>query len=165
MVGIAEARFPEHTGAVRTLFQEYADSLGVDLSFQDFKVELDTLPGKYAAPHGRVLLAHDGPTVLGCVAVRPLQDSICEMKRLYVRPAGRGLGLGRQLASRICSVAGEAGYTNIRLDTLTGMTAARSLYRSLGFRPIPPYYRNPLPDAQFLELDLRTAELPEPQAG
>ncbi|MFL9876012.1 GNAT family N-acetyltransferase [Paraburkholderia megapolitana] len=154
MTEIRAARFPEHLEAVRAIFREYAASLPVDLDFQNFAAELADLPGKYAEPEGRVLLAWSGREVLGSVAMRPLENDICEMKRLYVRPAGRGQSLGRQLAMRIVQVAKETGYRKIRLDTLPDMAAAQQLYASLGFQAIAAYVYNPVAGTQFLELDL-----------
>lgn len=141
-------------GTVRELFRAYAEGLGIDLGFQDFEAELAALPGKYAPPRGSLLLAWRGRSALGCVALRPIDASRCEMKRLYVRPTTRGTGLGRILAVRICEEARAAGYAQICLDTLTTMTAARAVYEALGFRPIEPYVYNPLPGAMFLGLDL-----------
>jgi ribosomal protein S18 acetylase RimI-like enzyme len=154
MIRIETARFPEQLETVRAIFREYAQSLGIDLGFQNFDSELADLPGKFAAPRGRVLLAYDDDALIGCVAVRPLDDTICEMKRLYVRPAGRGLQAGKQLATLICAVARDAGYRRIRLDTLPTMHAALGLYASLGFEPIAPYVFNPIDGAIFLECDL-----------
>jgi ribosomal protein S18 acetylase RimI-like enzyme len=154
MIHIHTARFPEQLDAVRAIFREYAESLGIDLCFQDFDSELADLPGKFAAPRGRVLLAYQEADIVGCVAVRPLDDTTCEMKRLYVRASGRGLQAGKQLATRICAVARESGYRRIRLDTLPSMHAALRLYASLGFEPIPAYVFNPIPGAIFLECDL-----------
>ena len=125
MVEIYPARFPEQLEVVRTIFREYAESLGIDLSFQNFESELADLPGKFAAPRGRVLLARNNENVVGCVAMRPLDELTCEMKRLYIRPSGRGQQAGRQLATLICRIAQEAGYTRIRLDTLPDMQAAQ----------------------------------------
>jgi putative acetyltransferase len=139
---------------VRCLFEEYAASLGIDLCFQGFAEELANLPGHYAPPEGRLLLAFQNDDLAGCVALRPLEPGICEMKRLYVRPALRSLGLGRMLAQRILKEAQEAGYQRMRLDSLPSMVAALSLYRRLGFRETAPYCRNPIEGAVFLELDL-----------
>ena len=134
------------------LFIAYAESLGVDLSFQDFHVELDTLPGKYAAPTGELLLARDvHGSPIGCVALRSMpQPGCCEMKRLYVHPPGRGQGLGRILATAIIEAAMELTYCEIKLDTLPSMTAAVALYQQLGFKPTDPYYHTPLPGTKFL---------------
>jgi ribosomal protein S18 acetylase RimI-like enzyme len=135
---------------VRTLFREYADSLGVDLSFQGFEQELEALPGGYDA----VLVATVGGVAAGCVGVRPLEDGTCEMKRLYLRPSARGTGLGRVLAGAAIARARELGYARMRLDTLPSMTEARALYRSLGFVEIEPYRHNPVVGTSFLELEL-----------
>lgn len=158
MVEIYPARFPDQLDVVRAIFREYADSLGVDLSFQNFESELAELPGKFAAPRGRVLLALNNGNVVGCVAMRPLDELTCEMKRLYIRPSGRGQQIGRQLATRICQIAREAGYTRIRLDTLPDMQAAQRLYASLGFEPIPAYVFNPIVGTIFMERDLTRLE-------
>ena len=138
----------------RRLFEEYAASLDFDLCFQGFGEELAGLPGDYAPPAGRLLLASVGDDIAGCVALRPIEADVCEMKRLYVRPAFRGVGAGRILAESIIHEARVAGYRRMRLDTLASMTAARQLYQQLGFREIAPYRNNPVPDAAFLELDL-----------
>lgn len=154
MVEIRPAEFPEHLDAVRCIFREYANTLPVDLDFQDFDAELASLPGKYASPKGCILLAWGNGEVTGSGALRPLDEEICEMKRLYVRPAGRGQQVGKQLALRIIQVAKDAGFTRIRLDTLPSMTAAQQLYASLGFQAIAPYVYNPVAGTKFLELDL-----------
>ena len=140
--------------AARRLFIEYADFLGVDLCFQNFQQELDGLPGEYASPSGRLLLAIDNEQAVGCVAVRDLGDGICEMKRLYIRPGHRGKGLGRCLAEAIIAAARAIGYKKMRLDSLTSLKEAAGLYRRLGFVEIPPYRFNPLPEAVFMELEL-----------
>jgi len=150
-VRIVEASSTEQLDAVAELFAEYADALGVDLSFQGFEAEVASLPGAYAPPAGRILLALDDSLVAGCVAVRPLGVRICEMKRLYVRPAYRGSGLGRRLALEVLAAAAELGYERMRLDTLPMMGRAQELYRSLGFVEIDPYTVNPVPGTRFLE--------------
>ncbi|AEG91407.1 GNAT family N-acetyltransferase [Ramlibacter tataouinensis] len=144
--------------AVRGIFREYADGLGVDLCFQHFDEELAQLPGEYAAPRGALLLALVDGAVAGCCALRPLDaadyPNAAEMKRLYVRRAYRGLGLGRQLAEATLDAARAAGYACVLLDTLDDMEAARALYVDLGFRSIPPYYHNPIAGAHYLKVDL-----------
>jgi carbonic anhydrase len=149
----------EQLRRTRDLFEEYAASVGVDLCFQSFDEELATLPGNYAPPQGRLLLAsHDGSPA-GCVGFRRIEAGVCEMKRLYVRPALRGLGIGHLLVDRIIDEAVDAGYVRMRLDTLPSMEAAQELYRARGFREIPPYTRNPVPGALFLELELKAGRL------
>ena len=143
---------------VSDIFQEYARSLGFDLCFQNFEEELANLPGDYNQPRGTLLLARINDEVAGCCALRPL-DSVdypnaCEMKRLYVRPAFRSLGLGRLLAEAIMDSARMADYDCILLDTLDDMEAARALYIELGFQEVPPYYHNPIAGAHYLKAEL-----------
>ena len=143
---------------VRDIFREYARGLGVDLCFQSFDEELANLPGEYAAPRGALLLASVDGEVAGCCALRPLDSAdypnAAEMKRLYVRKAFRGFGLGRRLAEAVLDAARQAGYASVLLDTLDDMEAARALYVELGFEEIPPYYHNPIPGAHYLKVDL-----------
>ncbi len=158
---IEAAVWPEDTSLVRELFREYAQGLGHDLCFQGFEQELAGLPGRYAAPGGALLLARDDAGhALGCVALRPLERGDCEMKRLYVRPAARGQGLGRSLAVAVSELARAAGYARMCLDTLASMREAVALYTSLGFRPIEAYVYNPLEGVLFLGLDLRSTRAP-----
>ena len=144
--------------ATQQIFQEYAQQLGVDLCFQNFDAELETLPGDYAEPQGALLLAMVDGQLAGCCAMRPLvtvdYPNACEMKRLYVRDSHRRLGLGRQLAEAILDAARVAGYHHMLLDTLTEMESARALYQDLKFEEIPPYYHNPLAGAHYLKVDL-----------
>jgi putative acetyltransferase len=150
---------PQELDAVRAIFQEYADSLGVDLCFQQFDEELATLPGEYAPPRGALFLASVDGEVAGCCALRPLDTAdypnAAEMKRLYVRKPFRNFGLGRQLAEATLDAAREAGYATVLLDTLDEMETARALYEELGFQEIPPYYHNPIPGAHYLKATLR----------
>lgn len=148
----------EELEATRAIFKEYAAQLAVDLCFQSFDEELATLPGEYDAPRGALLLALVDGAVAGCVALRPLDDvdypNACEMKRLYVRQAFRGSGLGRQLAEAIMDEARANGYDRVLLDTLDDMEAARALYDELGFSEIPPYYHNPIAGAHYLKAEI-----------
>jgi putative acetyltransferase len=138
----------------RTLVQEYAAALEIDLGFQGFDEEIARFPGEYVPPGGAVLIAYCGRSVAGAVALRRWRGVVCEMKRLYVRPAFRGRGVGQALAGAVIRLAADVGYRAMRLDTLPSMTGAIRLYRGLGFREIPPYRYNPVPDARFFELRL-----------
>jgi putative acetyltransferase len=140
---------------VRALLRAYAGSLPFALDFQGFEDELETLPGAYAPPRGALLAARDWDNRLaGCVALRPMDDETCELKRLYVRPEQRGSGLGRRLVEAIVDAARERGYRRMRLDTTPGMEAAQALYEELGFREIAPYTHNPVAGTRFLQLEL-----------
>jgi putative acetyltransferase len=159
-ISLIEARTPQQVGAIRDLFLEYQASLGIDLCFQGFEQELSNLPGDYVAPSGGLLLVDVDGQSAGCCAFRPLVNSdhldACEMKRLFVRPGFRGLGLGRQLVDAIVLAAQQAGYTTMLLDTLSDMESARALYQEVGFVETEPYYHNPLAGAHYLKLDLRS---------
>jgi GNAT superfamily N-acetyltransferase len=142
--------------AIRLLFREYADSLGVSLDYQGFDEELRDLPGPYAPPAGALLLARHDDVVVGCVGVRPFDERCAEMKRLFVRPSGRGMGLGRTLTEAAIRFATAAGYERLRLDTLPQMRSAQEIYRLLGFMPIEAYRHSPVPGTVFMELILTT---------
>jgi GNAT superfamily N-acetyltransferase len=152
---IFQASTPEDVAASRILFKEYEAGVGISLCFQNFDRELNNLPGDYAPPDGRLLLATEDDQLAGCIALRKLAPGVCEMKRLFVRPAHRGSGLGRVLVNSIIDEARQLGYTHMRLDTLPGkMDKAIALYRSIGFVEIAPYYFNPVEGATFMELKL-----------
>jgi len=152
---LTEAVRAAEFAAARVLFQEYADGLGVDLCFQGFEAELGRMPEMYGAPEGCLVLARAGDRLVGCGALRRLVAAeVCEMKRLYVRAEARGTGLGRILAENLIAKGRSLGYASMRLDTLARMSAARQLYRSLGFVEIGAYYDNPLPNVVYMELDL-----------
>ena len=154
-MNLFEAQTPDDLETVRTLFREYQRFLGVDLCFQGFEEELATLPGRYALPQGRLLLARVDERAAGCVALRPLPAvGVCEMKRLFVRPASRGQGLGRLLATHVIHEATALNYAVMRLDTLDTLDPAMRLYRELGFQRCAPYYANPLPGVVYWELAL-----------
>jgi putative acetyltransferase len=156
--GLVVARTATQIEGARAIFRDYAASLPVSLDFQHFDAELDGLPGAYAEPAGLLLLAMVDGAVAGCVAMRALPDvdepDACEMKRLFVRPPYRGLGLGRILVQALVAHAREAGHSAMYLDTLDDMEVARELYASIGFVEVPPFYFNPLPGAHYLRIDL-----------
>jgi len=152
---ITQATTQSDTEHARSLFQEYEASLGLSLCFQNFAEELANLPGDYAPPRGRLLLAREFDQIMGCVALRPLGPTTCEMKRLFVRPEYRDRGLGRILVEALIEEARKIGYTHMRLDTIADrMDRAVALYKSIGFVKIPPYRNNPVDSATFMELDL-----------
>jgi ribosomal protein S18 acetylase RimI-like enzyme len=154
-ITLRQANSPENFAAARQLFEEYAAWLGFSLAYQNFDDELACLPGKYAGPTGRLLLARVGDALAGCVAMRPLEPGICEMKRLYVRPEFRAHGLGRRLAEHLISEARSIGYSRMRLDTIPEkMAEAVHLYTALGFYEIPAYYQNARPGTLYFELPL-----------
>ena len=158
MISLQTPSTPEDLDAVRRIFLAYAQSLSVDLGFQDFEAELQSLPGDYAPPRGALLLARVDGQVAGCCALRPLDNvdyaNASEMKRLFVDPAFRRLGLGRLLAEAILDAARLADYSCVLLDTLSEMETARALYEDLGFAEVPPYYHNPHAGAHYLKVDL-----------
>lgn len=157
-LSLRQAQTPTDIDAARALFVDYQADLGVDLCFQGFESELASLPGEYKRPSGALLIAFVDGMPAGCCALRPLVHSdhldACEMKRLFVRRAFRGFGLGRQLVEEIISLARLAGYTTMLLDTLSDMETARALYQEAGFYEVPPYYHNPIPGAHYLKVDL-----------
>lgn len=157
-MNLIQAQTPEDIDQARQLFREYSAWLEIDLCFQNFEKELAGLPGEYAAPAGRLLLAYNDTQLVGCVALRSIDEGVCEMKRLFLREEFRGRGLGRQLIEAIIREAKQIGYQRMRLDTLPPkMNDAIGLYRSYGFKEIAPYYDNPVTGAMFMELDLRNA--------
>jgi ribosomal protein S18 acetylase RimI-like enzyme len=159
-IRIAEARWPQDRATVAALLREYVASLAEDIGFQNVDDELATLPGAYARPGGVVLIAWEGGEAAGAIACRMREPGVAEMKRLYVRPAFRGRGLGRELAEELIADARRQGYRTMLLDTLASMGAARSLYRDLGFTPIAPYYDNPLPGVAYMALELASPASP-----
>ncbi|MBU7573251.1 MAG: GNAT family N-acetyltransferase [Hydrogenophaga sp.] len=158
VISLRPAQFPDDLQTVRQLFLEYQAGLGIDLCFQGFDAELAELPGAYAPPAGTLLLACVDGEPAGCCAMRPLYNTdhlnACEMKRLFVRPAFRGFGLGRLLVERVLSDGQLSGYTTMLLDTLSDMETARALYQEMGFVEVAPYYHNPIPGAHYLKVDL-----------
>jgi putative acetyltransferase len=154
MVQIVQTTSPEDIAAARRLFEEYAASLNISLCFQNFSEELAGLPGAYAAPRGRLLLALVDGAPAGCVALRPKEGAACEMKRLYVRPAHQGAGLGRQLVGAVITEARAIGYESMLLDTLPIMQTALKLYESIGFVRRAPYFDSPVDGNVFMELKL-----------
>jgi ribosomal protein S18 acetylase RimI-like enzyme len=155
MINVRPAETGKDFKTAKQLFKEYAGSLGFDLDFQDFDAEMEGFPGKYAPPDGCILVAEHAGLIVGCVALRPLSDGVCEMKRLYVNPDYRGKQIGLRLAEAIVARGRALGYYAMRLDTVPWMKAAIALYISLGFKSIPPYYYNPIPGALFFELNLQ----------
>jgi putative acetyltransferase len=157
-ISVRAARFPDDLQGVRELFLDYQAGLGIDLCFQGFETELAGLPGAYAPPAGALLIAWVDGEPAGCCAMRPLPTTdhlnACEMKRLFVRRAFRGFGLGRMLVERVLSEGQLSGYTTMLLDTLSDMETARALYQEAGFVEVAPYYHNPIPGAHYLKVDL-----------
>lgn len=153
-LNIIRVKKASHLENIKELFLEYADSLDFDLDFQNFQQELANLPGEYAPPGGCLFIALDTDEPVGCVGLRKLEKNLCEMKRLYVRPRYRDLGIGRVLADTIVREASQKGYARMRLDTVPAMKAARKLYLSMGFKEIAPYRYNPIKGATFLEKKL-----------
>ncbi len=152
MVTVRRAEFPQDAEAVADIWREFVDSPSVSLDYQGNETEFANLPGKYAAPEGRVLVAERNGKLVGCIAFREVNSEICEMKRLYVRPEGRGVGLGLQLTRLLIAAAIEVGYVEMRLDVLAEFEKARAIYESLGFAPADPISFNPLPGTSFLGL-------------
>ena len=151
---LSQADSPELVATVRSLFREYAEAIGTDLEYQGFAAELAALPAPYVPPNGALLVAHAGSEVAGCVGLRPLDGGTGEMKRLYVRPAYRSWGLGKRLVEAVVLAARQAGYSELRLDTLPSMASAQALYHRLGFVEIPPYNTTHLPGTRFYSLKL-----------
>jgi ribosomal protein S18 acetylase RimI-like enzyme len=164
---IAEAATAAQFDAARSLIEEYAaqigTSMGVDLGFQNFSAELNQLPAMYGPPSGCLLLASRDDEWIGCCALRRFTDEVGEMKRLYVKPTARGADLGRRLTERLVATARALGYRRMVLDTLQGMVAAQTLYRSVGFRETEPYYFNPMAGVSYMELDLGTTKFTVPR--
>jgi putative acetyltransferase len=165
---LVEAATPAQFHAARSLIEEYAAqigaSMGVDLAFQHFAAEMNQLPDMYGPPSGCLLLASRDDEWVGCCALRRFSDEVCEMNRLYIKPEVRGADLGRRLTERLVAKARALGYRRMVLDTLEGMVAAQTLYRSLGFRETEPYYFNPMAGVSYMELDLGTSARTVPRA-
>ena len=158
---IVEAHDKRYIPDVRAIFVEYQKWVGYDLCFQNFEQELKDLPGDYAPPDGRLYVAMADSAVAGCVALRKIDKVTCEIKRLFVRPAFRGTGLGRRLTIQVIRAARGIGYARMRLDTLPAMSAAIALYESLGFVEIEPYRYNPIDGSKYMEMDLKTWKDPD----
>jgi ribosomal protein S18 acetylase RimI-like enzyme len=155
VISLGQAKTPEDISSARQLFKEYEAGLGISLCFQNFDQEVAGLPGDYAPPTGRLFLAYADDQLAGCIALRKLESTTCEMKRLFIRPEFRGLGLGKRLVDEIIKSAREAGYDSMRLDTMPGrMDTAINLYRAFGFQETSPYCHNPVDGAIFMELKL-----------
>ena len=154
MLQIVEVKTPEQLGEIKKLFLEYETWLDFDLQFQDFEKEVASLPGKYAPPLGAIFLALSDQNSAGCIALRPIKENICEMKRFFVRAQFRGKGIGKKLAIANIDKAGEIGYAKMCLDTHNSFQAAIGIYKKLGFKKTLPYYYNPMPDVSYWELDL-----------
>ena len=160
MITLIPATTPEQIETIRSLFVEYQQWLNFSLCFQGFDQELATLPGKYSNPNGRLYIAEHEGSIAGCIALRPIDERVCEMKRLFVREAFRGKGIGKILTEQIISDAKKIGYHVMKLDTLQRMETARSLYKKLGFAVIPAYYNNPLDEVVYMELLLNVHNEP-----
>jgi putative acetyltransferase len=155
-IELRQADSPERLALVRGLFREYAEAIGTDLEYQGFSAELAALPEPYVPPNGALLIAQAGSDVAGCAGLRRLDSGVAEMKRLYVRPAYRSSGLGKRLVEAVIQAARQAGYHELRLDTLPSMSSAQALYDRLGFHEIPPYNDRYLPGTRFYSLPLST---------
>lgn len=155
---LSQANAPELVATARSLFREYADAIGADLEYQGFAAELAALPAPYVPPNGALLIAHVGAAVAGCVALRPLNRRVGEMKRLYVRSDYRSWGLGKRLVKAVIHAARQAGYSELRLDTLPSMVSAQALYQRLGFAEIPPYNKTHLPGTRFYAFKLAATD-------
>lgn len=154
MIRVYEASSEHDLNTVKSLFAEYVSSLGYELNFDHFDRDIKELPGKYAPPDGRLLLAECDDDVAGCVAMRKIDNDVCEMKRLWVRPFFRGEDIGRALAEKLIDEARSIGYKKMLLDTISTMTEALTLYKSLGFKETEPYYDSPVEEAVYFEKDL-----------